>query len=165
MRRLLAAAMLCLLSVAVGAQSNVSGREAQIDRLVQEGLDANFDEIRAASGSLSLDQRLRLYFRHETNPKLPIAVNLFAGFGIGSFVQGDSVGGWVGLTADSVALVATGAGIILNVTDTSSSDWPRGLGLFSAGLVTLSVYRVFQLIRPARYSRRHNELLRHALGV
>jgi len=85
-------------------------------------------------------------------------LNFFPGFGVGSFVQGDTTGGGIALIGDALGwgLLITGLVIRANNYD----DWGPGdrhnlgTGLAVVGSIGLVGTKIFQLIRPFAYTNR-----------
>lgn len=110
---------------------------------------------------------------------LPTAVNVIAGFGIGSFIQGDWLGGIIGALCDAggTALVTVGAtkangalvriasdGTISYNTEKSKQKVHEAFPYFASGAGVLLASRIFQMIEPSLYAKRYNEsVLEHAV--
>lgn len=53
----------------------------------------NENEISSLAANLSSSEKEFLYLENKKSPTLPFCLNLFLGYGIGSFVQGDTTTG------------------------------------------------------------------------
>jgi Curli production assembly/transport component CsgG./Borrelia membrane protein P13. len=82
---------------------------------------------------------------------LPVILNIVPGFGLGSFIEGDTLGGLIiiGGGALSTALVVGGA---VSYADGNSS----GLGVFMLGSLAGTGTFVFSIVRPINYAKRYN---------
>lgn len=108
----------------------------------------------------------------------PLVINLFTGYGIGSFVQGDTFCGVMGLVLDFVgtSLSAWGATEVMikssqrqhdkqgNVISSSSPSFLDYLPLI-LGAGTLLGSRIFQIVRPLTYANDYNKKIKSALEV
>ena len=125
-----------------------------------------FNLINDLSSDLSPMERTMLFESNKQSPAIPFVVNLLVGFGIGSFVQGDSTGGNISLVGDlvSIALVYTGYAQALNAAFNSASyDGTEGAGMMLIGGIGLLATRVFELIRPFSFASDYNQKLSSAL--
>ncbi|MDR2659078.1 MAG: P13 family porin [Spirochaetaceae bacterium] len=83
-------------------------------------------------------------------------INAVCGFGIGSFIQGDGLGGAITLTGDVVG-IALYIGGLLSLADNINSDTNNvssiepGLGLIISGAVVFIGAQIFSMIRPWVY--------------
>lgn len=69
--------------------------------LIDNKLDtATVKTIQNYSANLTESQKYFLYENNKSNAMIPAAVNLLLGAGIGSYIQGDKVGGTISLLAD-----------------------------------------------------------------
>lgn len=164
-----------------------------VSMLIKDNLNKNFFQIQQESLNLTNSQRLMLYGLHENRFGTPLAFNLLLGFGIGSFVQTDTVGGIVGLAGDTAGLIVL---ISYFVSTIQASDWltsrireldsqimadpvrlrelekaqeeynkklEDALPLVYISAGILSVIRIFEIIKPITYSNGYNNKLRQAL--
>lgn len=127
----------------------------------------------------------RIYQEQKIGSIVPVLINSTVGLGIGSFVQGDNKGGWIGLGCDVVgtALTAIGSSMMMSASmpdygypgnsspdssypySTSSSEmhneydqasYNTGVTLAIAGAITLGISRIYQMIRPITYANSYN---------
>ncbi|WP_024654217.1 P13 family porin [Borrelia persica] len=117
-----------------------------------------------ASGSGSVE-KLLLYESYKQNALIPFLLNLFVGFGIGSFVQGDLAGGFLILGFDALGLGLMGGGIY-SVSQHKSKDLPvLGFSLIALGGVTMFLTRIAEVIIPFTYANNYNKRLQENLGI
>jgi len=96
-----------------------------------------------------------LAFADDEEPKeslFPAFLNAVPGFGLGSFVQGDTVGGLICLSCEGIGGSSFGMGLVFMFVDKEVSD-----GLFWAGLGLWCGAKIFGIIRPFCYARSYNE--------
>lgn len=109
----------------------------------------------------------------------PCTVNLTAGFGIGSFIQGDWKGGLIALLGDIAAsvMISTGAvrtagidwsltntGVFICKDKTQMKDLAASLTLVGVGASVLAASRVFSVVRAQLYTREFNAALVKSAG-
>jgi hypothetical protein len=107
-----------------------------------------------------------LFESNKQSSTLPFILNLLIGFGIGSYVQGDSTGGTIALAGDivSLALLYGGYGQALSAAyNYSSYTGTEGTGLMVVGVIGMIATRVFELIRPFSFASDYNKKLSNAL--
>ena len=169
--------VLLLCAVTGFADTASAGAELRLNTLIDDGLYRNFGAITAESFDLNAEQKYRLYAQHESDPMLPFLVNFLVGFGIGSFVQSDLSGGFLGAGLDlgGIAFVTIGYLMLLSewmvyFPDYDPYAWPSemptaALSISLAGVGMLAFSRIHQLIRPFTYAQRYNEDLRRGLNM
>jgi hypothetical protein len=111
-----------------------------------------------------------IYDEYEKNAGVPFACNLFLGLGIGSFIQGDRVGG---LTALSGELIGFGSMLLGSTMTETVYDYyydeystelsPAGAGFMTFGLVLFLSTRIYELIRPFSFENDYNKTLKRSL--
>jgi hypothetical protein len=127
-----------------------------ISLLISDDMEAHGPVIRSLATHLSHRQRARLYAAHSVSGGGAFALNLFVGFGVGSYVQGNIGGGVFGTLSQAV-----GAALYLSYAGSSRTDTEAllGAGLFVVG-------RLYDLIAPWAYAAGKNqELLRNLGGL
>lgn len=104
--------------------------------------------------------------RFNENTVVPFLLNAFVGFGVGSYVQGDTTGGAIGTTGELVSLGLVIAGSVKTAVDTAanlevdeygyvSGDIPMtGTILTAVGSIALMGVRIFEMIRPFSYEKK-----------
>lgn len=95
---------------------------------------------------------------------VPFLLNTIVGFGVGSYVQGDTTGGIIGTSGELVSLGLIIAGSVKTVMDTAnlvdeygnvSGDIPMtGTILTTVGSIALMGVRIFEMIRPFSYEKK-----------
>ena len=165
-------------------EQNIERSETYISvqNLIDEGLESNFSKISALSENLTDDEKTELYGKNSI-PYWTIPINA-AGFGIGSYIQGDKKFAVPISIFDGISFLSTGIGlsglIILGLGDLyihCLSDDPVP-SLFStnpeittvltsmtlAGLACHAVITIISVIRAAVYPKGQNEMLSNALN-
>ncbi len=113
-------------------------------------------------------------FDYETNKKdslVPFLLNLFLGFGIGSFAQGDILGGSLilGFDAVGIGLILTGAYLDIKAFDNNAKKadfkWTWGKGMMLAGVVTMAVTRLTEIVLPFTFANNYNRKLKNSLNI
>jgi len=151
---------LVVLAVAVGADSD----RGEISDLIREDLFRNAGKIEETSGTLTEMERFTLYSHFEKDGRLPFVMNLAIGFGLGSFIQGDTAGAVIALAGDVVGVALPLLGYACLMQDYYGYwDFPYGYELMYAGYAVIGITRIFESIRPFSYARRYNTTLRKSL--
>ncbi|ACN52632.1 MULTISPECIES: P13 family porin [Borreliella] len=101
------------------------------------------------------------YDKDKKNPIGPFLLNLFLPFGIGSFVQGDYIGGGSVLGFNLLGAILCGTGIILNTRETQLT----GSILIGVGASMILTSYVTSLIIPFTFANRYNENLKKRLSA
>ena len=135
--------------------------------LIDKKLDAStVASIQQFSANLSDSQKYSLYESKKTSGTVPFVVNLLLGCGIGSYIQGDTLGGTISLCADlgGYGLIIGGmttaaTGIVKN----SESSATAGTTAIIAGSIMLVANKIFTCIRPFTYASGYNARLSSAL--
>lgn len=149
-----------LVAGAFGADSKMG----QVSDLIQENLFRNAEEIEGISGTLTDMERFALFNQYEKNARLPFVLNLAIGFGLGSFIQGDSTGAVVALIGDAlgVSLPILGYACLMQ-NYYGYWSFTGGYELIYAGYAIIVISRIFESIRPFTFARRYNTVLRESL--
>lgn len=125
----------------------------EISRLISEDRDGHGPVIRSLATHLSHRQRARIYEAHSLSGGGAFALNLFVGFGAGSYTQGNIGGGVFGTISQSVGLA-----MFLSYAGSSRTETEAllGAGMFIVG-------RLYDLIAPWAYAASKNDDLRRNL--
>lgn len=145
----------CLLSTAFAAGVSVS----EVNKDIDQGLDANFYQIKTKSLSLSPDDRKTLFELKKKSNLLyenARALNIAPGFGVGSFSQGDDYGGKIGLIGEAACLVTIWA-----LTKTDNTKFEKDIQ--SVAVLSWIVVKIFEMYRPWAYTNDYNKKLEDAL--
>lgn len=145
--------MLALATLIPATPESSAGHRISV--LLHDDPIEHVEEIRREAKGLSEAERLRLYLRHEDEAGVPFALNGLLGFGVGSLVQGDGLGGLVGF-------VGEGAGLLMVLTHFDSTESST---VATAGALLWVGTRIFSLIRPWLHAERHNAALRSGLRL
>jgi hypothetical protein len=128
--------------------------------------DVQLNMLTDLSSDLSSMQRSMIFESNKQSPTVPFVLNFLVGFGIGSYVQGDSTGGTIALVGDlvSIGLFYGGYAQALNAAYYSSSyTGTEGAGMMVVGAIGMLATRVFELIRPFSFASDYNKKLSNAL--
>ncbi|MGF7101454.1 P13 family porin [Borreliella kurtenbachii] len=120
---------------------------------------------------MSAGEKLLVYEASKQDPIVPFLLNLFLGFGIGSFAQGDILGGSLilGFDAVGIGLILTGAYLDIKAFDSNAKkaafQWTWGKGVMLAGVVTMAVTRLTEIILPFTFANSYNRKLKNSLNI
>ena len=82
---------------------NTENIKAKVNFLIDNGLMKNQGDISTLSFQLDDSQKMDLFSEYKKTPMKPILFNTLVGFGIGSYLDGDKLGGIVGTCLDGAA--------------------------------------------------------------
>jgi len=156
---------------------NTEGLESteSIDALIRAGLNKNYDSIREEAASLNETERLEIYKRNKKNYFTGGLVNLIPNiffwhnFGIGNFIQGDKIGGFVTLAGNLAGIgvliygFADQARIERNLT--ADDDMVPTSAFFLIGPMISYVFSSFGTVRSIVYPISYNNKLKKALQI
>ncbi len=169
--------ILCLIMlfvVCLAFSQETTSSVPKIRLLIEDNLFKNADIIAAESVNLTDTETYTLYTENEKEMWTPLLLNGFLGFGIGSFSQGDYLGGGIAVGAELVGygLLIAGVAPIMNLYFNPSTDpvdvnaiTTQYVGFYLAGTAVLLGNRIFQVIRPVVYTNSFNDTLKKSLGV
>lgn len=161
--------------VEIFAENNFSKIYFDTAILIEEGLQENLLAIQKNSKELNSMQKMELIREFKEDFTVPLILNLFVPFGVGSFYQGDTAGGVICLVGDLTAVGLYVAGFVNYYTKLSQYDsdsesvdmddvMVNSMILFiSSGLVGLAT-GIFRIVRPITYAEKYNNDLFMALG-
>ncbi|WKC75785.1 P13 family porin [Borreliella valaisiana] len=121
--------------------------------------------------NLGAGEKLLAYETSKKDPIVPFLLNLFLGFGIGSFVQGDILGGSLilGFDAVGIGLILTGAYLDIKALGNNAKKvafkWTWGKGMMLAGMLTMTVTRLTEIIIPFTFANSYNKKLKNSLNI
>lgn len=156
--------LLCVFLVSLSVLSASDSSYASISLMIDSDIFDNYDKISKETENLTDYEKMSLFSMHENSPTIPFVVNLLVGAGIGSFIQGDTKGGFTALLTEVigaglyVAGVASYSSAILNgeVSGSGATMMMIGAGALLGG-------RIYECIRPFSYSKEYNNQLHSAL--
>ena len=176
-------------------EENSADRIAAINTLLRnKELKKNFDGIRTEAQGLSFAEKNALFSKHKSDSGVSAAINFFIGYGIGSFVQKDTVNGAICLSADVIAsglffastfvmakdalimAIYPSSKVLERYADCFRSSNPveiavsmlkanNTFGLVIAGSIIFGVSRIYGVIAPLVYGNSYNKKLEEALGL
>lgn len=155
-------ALLCLFACSLFADDFTSCLN-----LIDKKLNAStVAEVQKYSANLSESQKYSIYESKKSSGTIPFVVNFFLGCGIGSYIQGDVLGGTISLCGDvgGYALIVGGyVSAAASAVSNSSSGLAGGSAAVIAGGAILLANRIFTCIRPFTYASSYNKRLSTAL--
>lgn len=121
---------------------------------------ADIPDIKNLTIDMSSMEKNMLYDSNKREASLPFMLNCFVGFGIGSYVQGDTKGGNVALLGNILSFSMLIAGYSqYNNSTTSSNNFFENNTLFVLGSVGFISTKIFEIIRPFIFSSSYNNRL------
>ncbi len=184
------AVLVALSSVQIFAQEVQESQKSQeadnffkVNTLLKTDLFKNENEISLLAANLSSSEKEFLYIENKKSPTVPFCLNFFVGWGIGSFVQGDTKTGVISLSGNLAGSTLMLVGYLIsspiltqyyaavaNGTE-SSFDWQAnsgkilaGGGLIFAGSIIALGTQIYSWIRPFKYAENYNLTLRKCLS-
>ncbi len=179
--------VLAIAFAAINGTVFAQGTEASSDEyylvknLITTDLFENSSVIKEKSASLSTAQKVSLYDDTKKMPWLAFGLNTVVGFGIGSFVNGDKVGGTNQLVGEILGYSFLGLGYGLDfvgsmnyaksIAEGSSPDatseilMASGIGLMVGGGIALTAYHIYGIVRAFTFTANYNEELQKSLGI
>lgn len=143
--------------------------------LIEDNLQKNLLAIKNISTDLSDKQKIQLIQEYKQDCTLPLVLNIFLPFGIGSFYQGDTAGGFIGLTGDLTTLTLYTIGTIkyfTSLTDIDTYEETPDISdimsdsliyIVSSGIIGVATV-VFKILRPINYTKNYNNDLINVLN-
>jgi hypothetical protein len=138
----------------------------EIHGLLKNGLDKNYELIAEKASLLSPAEKLFLLDVHEKSMGIPFAVNFLAGFGIGSYMQGDNIGGTVQLSGQLLGLAGILAAAFMTEYDEDGyyeKMTDEGTVVAITGTALFYIARLYGCISPFVYGTVYNKKLKNAL--
>jgi hypothetical protein len=171
---------LCLQSMSFAQHLNQNLKNPtfnQAEYLIEENLKKNIPEIQVLSQQLTFDQKKTLIEDHKQDYTVPLLLNVLVPYGVGSFYQGDTLGGVIGLVGDVAGqAIIFGAYIdlyitALNAQDDYDSDYNEdeifekfyAYAIVGGAISTASF--IFRLVRPITYAGTYNKNLKKAVPL
>ena len=143
-----------------------------VNSLIARGLsEENLKKIAELSPQLTQEQKESIFRWKKVPTFLPACMNIFLGFGSGSFDQGDDGMGIAFLVGDVLCagivaydIVTVGWENFINSL-TGKGGGPQELSLAKIALIAAGGLRIWQGIRPFTYASSKNAKLKTALGL
>ncbi|MDH4262465.1 MAG: P13 family porin [Spirochaetia bacterium] len=132
----------------------------EVDNLIKYGRTYNKNLIIKKSQDLSSNEKNFLLEKNKIEAGIPVGLNLFLGLGIGSYVQGDTLGGIVGTLSDLFGVGAMFASTAF-MSPRYNSVIPASLILSGLGILAFS--KVYQIVRPFTFANMKNAELGNML--
>ncbi|XPC97822.1 P13 family porin (plasmid) [Borreliella japonica] len=95
----------------------------------------------------------------------PFLLNFFFSLGIGSFVQGDYIGGSALIGTQALGGIFLLSGYIITGTATGQGQAIAGAAIMGIGYLTIAVSHITGLIIPFTFANKYNADLRKKLGI
>lgn len=162
-------------SAEIFADNNFSETFFETEMLIEGGLQENMLAIQSNSADLSALQKMELIREFKQDSTVPLLLNIFLPFGVGSFYQGDTAGGVIGLAGDLTAYSLYAFGLVNYYTSLSQYDPnDENMGMYdvladsivlfiSSGVVGLAT-GIFKIVRPISHAKKYNNDLFRVLG-
>ena len=127
--------------------------------------DLQISNINELTLNLSSMEKNMLYNSNKKSATLPFVINFIAGFGIGSYIEGDITGGNIALIGDlsSLTLILLGYTQALSSAYNNNYTGTEGSALLFLGSVGYLSTRIYELIRPFTYASSYNKKLSSVL--
>jgi hypothetical protein len=156
--------LLCLIGCSLFADDFTSCLNL-IDKKLSDSTVATVQQF---SVNLTDAQKYSLYESKKANGTLPFVLNLLLGCGIGSYVQGDTLGGTISLCADLGGYAIAIGGYLKAVNDVAAGGDSNKAATSAAsymivGYSVLVANKIFTCIRPFTYASDYNKKLSNAL--
>ena len=156
--------------------------KTQIELLILKDFESNIDKISKLSTYLSTEEKLGLYNTYKKNNSvMPFLLNAVVGFGVGSYYEGDKLGGIIGSCLDGVGLVV----LIFQISEYQDDikRWNMRLANINynninqtaissvptfdprAAVIILIAARIYEISRPGRYVKKINKELYESLNL
>jgi len=155
-----------------GSPQNTADQKAKVQRLIRDGVKRNKEEIQREAFYLSVSDKEYLYDKNKKRGAGGYAaLDFFVGFGFGSYIQGDKVGGITQSAMDLLGwgLMFTGISLIDEEEacgEEGDKDCPflGGTIYLLSGIGISIASRVCSWIFPFSYQKKYNRTLDAALN-
>lgn len=147
------------------------------------GLISPFYYVSAHNDKLALALKLRKseieQYGNKKDIVVPVVFNILVGMGVGSFAQGDTLGGVIGLTGELTGMICSFVNFImayqitmweLPVAMATMTNYNEVNGrlqlhntLFVSGIVLFAATKIFEIVRPITYAADYNKNVKTAL--
>ncbi|MDR1363321.1 MAG: P13 family porin [Spirochaetaceae bacterium] len=134
----------------------------EMHSLIKDGLNKNYELINEKAQLLNLYEKLFLFDIHKKDIGIPLAANILAGFGLGSYIQGDIVSGTIQLSGHILGLAAMVASVYSTVYAYPVNIY-SSYYLSNAGAMIFCASRLYGCVSPFIYMNTYNKKLKAAL--
>lgn len=145
----------------------------QAEALIEDDMKNNIPEIQRISQQLTYDQKKTLITEHKKDYTVPLLINVLTPYAIGSFYQGDILGGVIGLAGDltgQAILIGAYIDFYLNTMDNMDSYdreendyFKKYLTYIVVGGAISTASLIFKIIKPITYAGSYNKILKKAV--
>lgn len=128
--------------------------------------DSSLLRLSQLSADLSDTEKMMLINSYEKSPWGPFALNFFLGFGIGSFVQGNTTAGLIQLAGDSVGIllyISVVSDAFSTSPDTFYDDFDSAMTKTAIAGLVLVASRIYGLVTPFTTAKSYNDKLSSAI--
>lgn len=158
----------------------------KVEFLLNLGLKNNQASINNLSPQLTDFERIDLYNTYKKSAVGPVLLNVFVGFGVGSYVSGDKLGGIIGTSLDTLSILVTlgSIGVYTSKLAEYESHYTKDLTNYQNDplnksypnhnppeynpLIPIAFYigsRIYEGIRANSYVKNYNKTLINSLGL
>jgi hypothetical protein len=154
--------LICILIICLFPAFSQDNKSQLINSLIKDSLSINFQMIKNESNSLTETEKYKLYIDNKNDGRIPAGINILYGFGIGSFIYKDYLGGSISLGGALVGfgVMATGTWIYL-----INQDNMTGGITFLGGILILIGTKIYEGINPFYFEKKYNSMLKDALNI
>lgn len=155
-------ASLCLLIVGLLVPNMLFS--ASLGKKAQSEISAIGD----MTAGVDSQHKMFYYDQYKKSVAVPLVLNLFVGFGIGLYVEGDTEGGTIALVGDLLSASVYLAGYLHSYNGALENDTDsitRGSFIMVGGLAAIIGFKIFGIVRPFIYANTYNKELSKALNL
>ena len=118
----------------------------EVGKLIENGIDKNKVEIKRLAWILSTEEKTMIIRKYQPDLAIPVFLNVIAGFGTGSYLQGDLFGGVMG-TFSGLSAISLFAVPAIFFPYSSNAVY-----FYLAGGAMTIFYFTFEILRPIHYA-------------
>lgn len=155
MKKLILIVLLFVISSSLFAQKpadNPNENFVKVQMLIKDDIYKNSKKIKELSKDLTFLEKSYIFSDKEKSSIGPFFLNLCLGYGIGSWVQGDNTGGFLGTFGNL-------GGIILMFSSRNSSPTVQ------VGAILFVTTYLIELVVPFTHASSYNSKLKSVLGI
>jgi hypothetical protein len=101
-----------------------------------------------------------VFSQNNKPPVLPVVFNMFPGFGVGSYIQGDKDVGTICLVGEFISASMIGAGVYSYLSENNNDNLIEPIICFSIGGLLYIGMKIFGFIEPIKFNKRIVLILR-----